>query len=149
MAVTPNLSLPLMEGQQAEPWDAYNDAMEILDDFPIITTDEKDALDGANSPDAGNPLATMDDVALKLTAPVTPAAFTQTYSTSDHTVNAYTPDDESAAYVSTPATLADAATLADLNTLRVAYENLRAMNENLLKVINGLLDDLQTAGVVG
>ena len=49
----------------------------------------------------------------------------------DITLAAYTADDESAAYSSTPAALTDAATLVDLNALRTAYENLRAAFEDL------------------
>jgi hypothetical protein len=46
------------------------------------------------------------------------------------TLNAYSSNSQ-AAYTSTPATLAQAATLFDLNQLRVAYENLRASYDDL------------------
>lgn len=49
----------------------------------------------------------------------------------DITLDAYTSDDESAAYSSTPVDLASAATLVDLNALRTAYENLRAQVESI------------------
>lgn len=42
------------------------------------------------------------------------------------TLNAYTTNSQSSTYTSTPAALAQAATLSDLNTLRAAYENIRA-----------------------
>lgn len=42
------------------------------------------------------------------------------------TLNAYTTNSQSSTYISTPAALAQAATLSDLNTLRAAYENIRA-----------------------
>lgn len=47
------------------------------------------------------------------------------------TLSAYTTNSQSAAYVATPASLALAATLADLNILRVAYENIRASYDDL------------------
>lgn len=47
------------------------------------------------------------------------------------TLNAYTTNSQSSTYTSTPAALAQAATLADLNILRVAYENLRASYDDL------------------
>jgi hypothetical protein len=76
-----------------------------------------------------------------------PAALVQTYATATRTLGAYTADAESAAYTSTPAALADAATLADLNALRVAYENLRAFVENHAGFTNALVDDLQAYGL--
>ncbi len=47
------------------------------------------------------------------------------------TLNAYTPSIQNFNYTATPASLATAATLADLNTLRLAYENLRASYDDL------------------
>lgn len=76
------------------------------------------------------------------------STYTQVYATADRTIAAYTPDDESAVYSSTPAALADAATLADLNALRVAYENLRAAHTDLLQAVTAIVDDLQTTGAV-
>jgi len=73
-----------------------------------------------------------------------PAALTQTYSTADRTLSAYTPDPESSAYTGA----ADSeAKLADLNSLRVAYENLRAFTEDLAQLVNALIDDLQLNGL--
>jgi hypothetical protein len=81
------------------------------------------------------------------TAPITkPSAYTQTYATADKTLAAYTPDAESAAYTGA---LDGEAKLADLNALRVAYENLRAFTEDLAQHHNSLLDDLQALGLVG
>lgn len=77
---------------------------------------------------------------------VRPSAYTQTYSTADKTLSAYTPDAESGAYTGA----ADSeAKLVDLNALRVAYENLRAFTEDLAGVVNSLVDDLQAVGIVG
>lgn len=47
------------------------------------------------------------------------------------TLSAYTTNDQSATYTATPLALINAATLADLNALRTAYENMRAMVDNL------------------
>lgn len=75
-----------------------------------------------------------------------PSAYTQTYSTADKTLGAYTADDESAAYTGA----ADSeAKLADLNALRVAVENLRAFTEDLAQHHNAVLDDLQALGLLG
>lgn len=49
---------------------------------------------------------------------------------SQQTLAAYTANNQSAAYTATPLALINAATLADLNILRVAYENLRVMVED-------------------
>lgn len=73
-----------------------------------------------------------------------PAAYTQTYSTADRTLSAYTSDPESSAYTGA----ADGeAKLADLNALRVAYENLRAFTEDLAQLVNAMLDDDQAYGL--
>lgn len=72
------------------------------------------------------------------------AAYTQNSpSTASRTVAAYTADNESAAYTGA----ADGeAKLADLNALRVAYENLRAEVEMLRSVVNQIIDDQQSYG---
>jgi hypothetical protein len=83
-------------------------------------------------------------------APVAmPAALVQTYATADRTLGAYTPDDESAAYTGIDNAQAGTvyATLADLNALRAAYENLRAFLEDLAQHHNALVDDLQANGL--
>lgn len=72
------------------------------------------------------------------------AALTQTYATADRTLSAYTPDSESGAYTGA----ADGeAKLADLNALRVAVENLRALAEDTAQFLNAVVDDLQTYGL--
>lgn len=73
------------------------------------------------------------------------AAYTQTYSTASRTHAAYTSDTESVAY--TGATDGEAK-LADLNALRVAYENLRVAYESSSKVLNQVIDDLQAYGLL-
>lgn len=82
--------------------------------------------------------------------PVTrPAAYTQTYSTADRTLSAYTADDESTAYTGVDNAQAGSvyATVADLNALRVAVENLRAFTEDAVGVLNSVVDDLQSLGL--
>ena len=77
--------------------------------------------------------------------------YTQTYSTADRTLGAYAADVESSAYTGinnlqggTPY-----AQVTDLNALRVAYENLRAFTEDAVQMLNAVVDDLQTAGLLG
>lgn len=73
-----------------------------------------------------------------------PAAMTQTYTTADRTLSAYTSDPESTPY--TGATAPDAAKLTDINALRVAYENLRVFTEDLAQFVNSHIDDEQAWG---
>jgi len=82
--------------------------------------------------------------------PVTrPAALTQTYSTADRTLSAYTADVESSAYTGVDNLQVGSvyALVADLNALRVAYENLRAFTEDLAQHHNALVDDMQANGL--
>lgn len=67
----------------------------------------------------------------------------------DRTLGAYASDPESAAYTATPAALTDAATLANLNSLRAAYENLRTYVEDMAGVVIGTATDLKTLGILG
>jgi hypothetical protein len=78
------------------------------------------------------------------------AAYTQTYATADRTLAAYTPDDESGAYtgIDNLQTGTVYATVADLNALRTAYENLRALVEDAAALENAVVDDLQAYGLV-
>lgn len=77
------------------------------------------------------------------------AALTQTYSTADRTLSAYTPDDESAAYTGIDNAQAGTvyARLSDLNALRAAYENLRVFCEDVAQFLNALVDDQQAYGL--
>lgn len=76
------------------------------------------------------------------------AAYTQTYSTADRTLSAYTPDDESSAYTGIDNAQVGTvyAQVSDLNALRVAYENLRAFVEDAVQMLNATVDDLQAYG---
>lgn len=83
-----------------------------------------------------------------------PTAYTQNYATADRTLNAYTADNESTAYAgngggtASVSAAADVANVADLNALRTAYENLRALSEDTAQIVNALIDDLQNNGLV-
>jgi len=79
------------------------------------------------------------------------AAYTQTYSTADRTLAAYTADNESGAYsgIDNAQVGSVYAQLSDVNALRVAYENLRAFVEDLAQHHNSLLDDMQALNLVG
>lgn len=96
--------------------------------------------------DGSNPMIGF----LGATAVVRPSAYTQTYSTADKTLGAYTADDESAAYTGIDNAQAGTvyAQVADVNALRVAYENLRAFVEDLAAFSNSQVDDLQSLGLV-
>jgi hypothetical protein len=74
-----------------------------------------------------------------------PSAYTQTYATADKTLGAYTANAQSSAYTGA----ADGeAKLADLNALRVAYENLRGFTEDLAQQHNSVIDDFQAVGLL-
>lgn len=77
------------------------------------------------------------------------AALTQTYATADRTLSAYTADNESGAYTGIDNAQGGTpyAQLTDLNALRAAYENLRALTEDLAQFVNALVDDLQAYGL--
>jgi hypothetical protein len=79
-----------------------------------------------------------------------PGAYTQTYSTTSRTHAAYARDNESAAYTGIDNLQVGNvyAAVADLNALRVAYENLQAGYESTSKVLNQILDDLQGNGLL-
>lgn len=110
---------------------------------------------GATTPAAGT-FTTLEHTGSTLgfygETPVTqPSAYTQTYATADKTLGAYTADDESAAYSGIDNAQGGAvyAQLSDLNALRTAYETLRALAEDTAQMLNAVVDDLQTLGLVG
>lgn len=75
--------------------------------------------------------------------------YTQTYSTADRTLGAYTPDNESGAYSGIDNSQGGSvyAQVSDLNALRTAYENLRAFVEDAVQMLNSVVDDAQTYGL--
>jgi hypothetical protein len=78
-----------------------------------------------------------------------PSAYTQTYSTADKTLGAYTPDDESGSYTGIDNAQGGTpyAQVTDLNALRTAYENLRAFVEDAVQMLNAVVDDQQSLGL--
>jgi hypothetical protein len=84
-----------------------------------------------------------------VTAVTRASAYTQTYSTADKTISAYTPDSESGAYTGIDNAQVGSvyAQVADLNALRVAYENLRGLSEDIAQALNAVIDDLQAYGL--
>lgn len=80
-----------------------------------------------------------------------PGPYTQVYTTSSRTLGAYAPVVETTAFVgiSSGQPGSPYAQAADLNNLRAAYENLRQLAENTAQVLNALIDDLQSAGLLG
>lgn len=81
---------------------------------------------------------------------VRPTAYSQVYTTSDRTLSSYSSNIQSSSYsgIDNAQTGSVYATLADLNSLRVAYENLRAFSEDLAQLVNSILDDLQSMGLL-
>ena len=79
------------------------------------------------------------------------SAFTQTYSTADRTISAYTSDPESSAYTGIDNAQGGTpyAQLSDLNALRTAYETLRVFAEDVAQALNALIDDAEAFGISG
>ncbi len=77
-----------------------------------------------------------------------PTGYSWTYNTSALTLPAYTPNVQSSAYLGGLLDLLQAARLSDLNTLRVAVENLRVFSENVAKQHNHLCQDLVAYGLI-
>ena len=82
---------------------------------------------------------------------VQPSAYTQVYTTSTKTLAAYTPVVESTAFTGIASGQSGSvyAQVNDLNNLRAAYENLRSLGENVAQVLNALLNDLRSTGLLG
>jgi hypothetical protein len=78
-------------------------------------------------------------------------AFTQVYTTADRTISAYSASNQSSSYSGIASGVGGTpyAALTDLNALRAAYENLRALAEDTTQALNALVDDLQALGLIG
>lgn len=78
-----------------------------------------------------------------------PAALTRGYTTADRTLGAYTPDPQNSAYGGLPDGEAGTpyASVADLNALRAAVENLRQFTEDAVQLLNAVVSDLQSLGL--
>lgn len=101
-------------------------------------------------------IAAVGDITLKATKVgvfgVTPvvrqASITQTYSTADPTLSAYTANVQSSAFtgIATGVGGTPYAQLTDLNLLRVAYENLRAFVEDAVQLQNTTINYMKSYG---
>ena len=92
-----------------------------------------------------------DLIGFRGTTPVTIHTYTQTYTSANRVLDAYTADSQGSAYtgLATGQGGTPYAKLTDLNALRVAYENLAAMCLDLLRFANVIVDDLQEMGILG
>ena len=83
--------------------------------------------------------------------PVTrPGPYTQTYAVNTRSLAAYTPAPATTAYAGLATGQAGSpyAQVADLNSLRSSYENLRILSENTTQLLNALVNDLRTMGLL-
>lgn len=96
------------------------------------------------------PDMTAASIAFRGQTPVPLATgYTQTYATTIKTLSAYTSNSQSVAMTGGLLDLLQAARLTDLNSVRVAYENLRVFAENLAQQHNQLIADLKALGLIG
>ncbi|QEH38639.1 hypothetical protein OJF2_72450 [Aquisphaera giovannonii] len=81
---------------------------------------------------------------------VRPGPYTQTYSTASRALAAYSPTVETTSFsgVASGQSGSPYAQVSDLNNLRSAYENLRALAENVAQVLNALINDLRSTGLL-
>lgn len=77
-----------------------------------------------------------------------PGSYTAGYATANKAMGGYTANVQNGAYTGGLLDLLQAAKLTDLNTLRVAVENLRAMVEAATQQHNALIADMKTLGLV-
>jgi hypothetical protein len=82
---------------------------------------------------------------------VQPSAYTQVYTTSTKTLAAYSSIVESTGFTGIvsgqPGT--PYAQVSDLNNLRAAHESVRNLAENVAQLLNSLINDLRSSGLVG
>lgn len=74
--------------------------------------------------------------------------YTQGYTPTAKALAAYTPNVQSSAFTGGLLDLLQAARLTDLNTTRLALENLRAFTESLAKQHNALMAELTSFGLL-
>lgn len=82
---------------------------------------------------------------------VRPGPYTQGYAAYSRSLSAYTPaiSPTSFAGLSSGQTGVPYAQVTDLNSLRAAYENLRAFAESSTQLLNALINDLKAMGLLG
>ena len=78
-----------------------------------------------------------------------PPIYVQNYTNSIRTVNNYSPDSQGSIYAGLDSGVAGSpyANVTDVNSLRVAYENLRNSYDNIIQVVTAMIDDDQSAGL--
>lgn len=76
------------------------------------------------------------------------SGYSWTYSTNAKPFPAYTANVQNVAYTGSLLDLSQAGRLTDVNSLRVAYENLRVFTENLAQQHNAISLDLKAAGII-
>lgn len=108
-------------------------------------------VDGDEWTTTANAFIRINGTTRTIASGVTGSAFTQTYSTADRTISAYTADNESGAYTGIDNAQVGTvyAQLTDINALRTAYENLRAFTEDIAQALNALIDDAQAFSISG
>ncbi len=74
--------------------------------------------------------------------------YTAGYSATNRTLPSYTADPKTSAFVGGLLDLLQAARLSDLNAVRVALENLRALSEGTAQQHNALVADLKAMGIL-
>ena len=95
------------------------------------------------------PATPVGAMGLMVTNPsAVPTGYSWVYNSAGKTLPAYTPNTQASAYTGGLLDLLQAARLSDLNTLRVAVENLRVFTENLAKQHNQISRDLAAAGLI-
>jgi hypothetical protein len=82
---------------------------------------------------------------------VRPSPYSQNYTVSTKTLATYNPIVESTAFsgISNTQSGTTYGQVSDLNNLRAAYENLRQLTENVAQVVNSLINDLRSTGLIG
>lgn len=78
-----------------------------------------------------------------------PGPYTTSYPTMTYAMSAYSANTQTSAYTGGLLDLLQAARLGDLNTLRVAVENLRTLAESSAQNHLRLVADLKTMGLLG
>lgn len=94
----------------------------------------------------GTPVGTMGIMVQNPAAAVT--GYSWTYAANAKAFPAYTSNAQSSAFAGGLLDLLQAARLADLNTMRVALENLRVFTENLAQQHNSISIALRDAGLI-
>jgi hypothetical protein len=82
---------------------------------------------------------------------IRPGPYSQAYTASSRSLAGYTPTPSTGSFPGLSSGLVGSpyAQVADLNSLRTAYENLRIFSENSTQLLNALINDLKAMGLLG